>query len=75
MRVPGPTRYVPVPEELTTPTPTPEAPAPLCIDPYQNPVLCSRDLVIWHWGMRRALEDCNADKAAIGSLKDVPDGR
>lgn len=68
MRVPGATRYERVPPELTAPTPAPAAPVPLCLDPYQYPVLCSGQLVIWHLGVLRALEQANADKAAIATL-------
>lgn len=68
VRVPGATRYVPVPPELTEPTPEPRPPVPLCLDPSRYPVLCLPQLVIWKGGFRSALEQCNADKAAIRAL-------
>lgn len=68
VRVPGATRYTPVPPELTEPTPEPRPPVPLCLDPYQAPVLCLWQLVIWQGGFRSSLQQCNADKAAIATL-------
>lgn len=68
VRVPGATRYTPVPPELTEPTPAPRPPVPLCVDPYQAPVLCLWQLVIWKGTYGAALQQCNADKAAIATL-------
>lgn len=70
MRVPGATRYVPVPPELTAPTPAPPPPAPLCLE-HRHPVLCVPQLVIWQLGWQAALEQCNADKAAIATLTEA----
>lgn len=74
VRVPGATRYVPVPSELTEPTMTPRPPVPLCLDPQQAPVLCLPQLVIWMEGFRAALMQCNADKTAIATLTGEADG-
>ena len=72
--MPGATRYVEVPPELTQPTPKPRPPAPLCLDPYDAPVLCAPQLALWVISLEAALEQSNTDKAAIATLGE-PDGR
>lgn len=72
--MPGATRYVEVPPDLTQPTPKPRPPAPLCLDPYQAPVLCAPQLAVWVISLEAALDQANADKAAIATLGE-PDGR
>lgn len=66
--MPGATRYVEVPPELTEPTPVPRPPAPLCLDAEGNPVLCDRQLAVWVISLEAALGKANADKAAIATL-------
>lgn len=61
------TEYLPVPAALTAPTPSPEAPAPLCLD-GQYAVLCTGQIDDWRVDTAAALDACNADKIAIGSL-------
>lgn len=78
VQVPGPVRYVPVPETLTAPTPAPTRPAPGCVDQDARPVLCNRQIDLWLVAYRRALAECNADKAAIAALPvdaEAADGR
>lgn len=76
VEVPGPVRFVPVPETLTAPTPAPTRPAPGCVDQDAHPVLCNRQLDGWLRAYRGALAECNTDKAAIARLPvEVGDGR
>lgn len=76
IEVPGPVRYVPVPEALTAPTPAPPRPSPGCVDANAHAVLCNRQLDAWHQATLARLAECNADKAAIASLPiEAGDGR
>lgn len=76
IEVPGPVRYVPVPETLTTPTAAPSRPSPGCVDPNAHAVLCNRQLDEWREATQSRLDECNADKAAIRALPiEAGDGR
>jgi hypothetical protein len=66
--VPGPTQYVPVPPELTAPTPHAAAPVPLCLDAEGNAVLCNKQLEAWRRAEADQVDSCNADKAAVAAL-------
>ncbi len=68
IEVPGPVRYVPVPDALTAETPAPLAPVPLCVDAGGGAVLCNRQLDAWREQYSDALASCNGDKAAIDTL-------
>lgn len=70
--MPGATRYVPVPQELTDPTPEPRMPAPLCIDEAGVPVLCTSVLALLIVAYRAALGSCNADKGALRDIQPPP---
>lgn len=50
----------------------PRPPAPLCLDPYQNPVLCAPQLAVWVISLEAALGRANSDKAAIANLQPEP---
>lgn len=67
--MPGPTRYVSIPAELTDPTPEPRMPAPLCVDDQGVPVLCTSVLALLIVAYRAALGSCNADKGAVRDIK------
>ncbi|MFW8746184.1 hypothetical protein, partial [Mesorhizobium japonicum] len=47
VRVPGATRYVAVPQELTDPVSPPPKPVPLCVDKTGWAVLCDSQIAIW----------------------------
>lgn len=68
IEVPGPVRYVPVPDALTAETPAPLAPVPLCVDAGGGAVLCNRQLDAWREQYSDALASCNADKSAVARL-------
>lgn len=74
VRVPGATRYVAVDPSLTEPTPEPEPPVPLCVDLAGFAVVCDTQLALWIEAWRAALQDANADKAAIRALPEMPNG-
>lgn len=73
VRVPGPARFAPLPEELTSATPTPAAPVPLCVDARGHVVLCNRQLDEMLGACESALKSCNSDKTALRALG-APDG-
>lgn len=68
MRVPGPTRFVAVPDTLTLATAAPADPVPLCIDVGGHAVMCNRQLDAWREAFAHALAACNQDKQAIALL-------
>lgn len=68
LEVPGPTRYVAVDPVLTTATPKPATPVPLCVAPDGAAVLCEHQIAWWKSDMEAALDACNADKAAVRKL-------
>lgn len=72
VRVPGATRYIPVPDDLTEPTPAPADPVPLCVDEAGWPVLCQTQIALWVLAWRAALDTCGADKLAIRLLPPAP---
>jgi hypothetical protein len=76
VRVPGATRYIPVPDDLTEPTPAPADPVPMCVGADRWPVLCETQIALWLLAWRVALDLANADKLAIRQLqpKAVPAG-
>lgn len=68
VRVPGPTRYVPIDESLTEATPEPEAPVPLCVDATGAAVLCDMQLATWVTALRFALKKANNDKLIVREI-------
>lgn len=72
VRVPGATRYIPVPDDLTEPTPAPADPVPMCVDADGWPVLCETQIALWVLAWRAALDTCGADKLAIRLLPPTP---
>ncbi len=68
VRVPGATRYIPVPAEFTEPTPVPPMPSPKCLDEHGYAVLCTDQVAARLTDGDRALAECNADKAATAAL-------
>lgn len=72
VRVPGVTRYVEVPAELTDPLTAPAKPVPLCLDNGKWPVLCESQIAAWirDWEVFGAR--ANIDRAAIAALPLTP---
>lgn len=72
VRVPGATRYIPVPAELTEPTPEPDVPVPLCADSDGLAVLCVTQMAFWLLAWQSAFASSEADKTAIRQLAPEP---
>lgn len=72
VRVPGATRYVAVPEELTTPLSLPPKPVPLCIDSTGWAVLCDFQIALWIRAWEAKFNQANIDRAAVAILPVTP---
>jgi hypothetical protein len=68
IRVPGATRYIPVPVELTDELPAPNKPVPLCVDITGWPVLCDFQIALWIRSWEAFRDRVNADRAATAAL-------
>lgn len=68
VRVPGATRYVEIPTELTDPLVTPSKPVPLCMDKDKWPVLCDSQIALWIRDWEEFGARANVDRAAITAL-------
>lgn len=68
VRVPGATRYIGVPAELTDPLEAPRKPFPLCVDQDKWPVLCDFQIALWLREWEAFHARANADRAATAAL-------